>query len=1820
MKKIVISIISLLLIFSCENGLIGLGERIDIDLPVITIGQYLNGRSIVDGDYVKGTIVLTGSVSDDIGVSAVNITIVDTVTSIVVTGSAAIDYSAMTWSYSIDTTSFIDGEKDITIEVLDTSSTPKSSSEQRLLFFDNTSPIVLVTVSPGFSSTASDSEFSIKGEVSDPFRVKSVVVELLEGSGVLSAVEGVNTWSCVLSNAVTGTYRLKITAEDYAGNQNSHFYHYTDVKALNGGSLVTVENLYKIENGEDVTGIIVTDSSLETIELIELPLSVDMNDDVPVITISNPEANAQLGGNAIVIGRVEDDDEVDISTLKINVNDSGWVWNSALPDTEITGSGSVINFKYDISSLGNGVHTIQIRAEDDHGTLKTSDQVSFTIDLGAPQIEISSPSQGDYSNLAIVPLIGTSYDDQSVFSVQVQLDGEAEVNWRDASTSNGFNDWSYTTPSLSEGMHNVKVYAEDGTGKTSSYNISFYVDVTDPTVAFDYPAKSSEVYGDIIIQGRCEDNSNTFTDGYIKIGKNGSWEVVSNLSHWTKSLSNLETTYTNSASSNDLGGGLWELPVTFKITDFAGNSYESTESDYYFHINGSLDNPEVSITYPENGFKTGGPVTIRGTSYDEQQVSRVEMRLDLNGDGDYLDQLILDGDGNTSDPFEDETVWQTVSGLGVLNWQQELNTSGELFGLSAGGIVNIQVRAIDTKDGGTTDGVIGDTQTISITFDNSYPYFDNLSHASYDYESGTFTLSAQAHDTEFIDQILISYNGGTSYTDITSSSTKINNMQYNISLSINSSSYISDSGILPIKLKVVDNANNSTDTAINLNIDNIIPTGYLTGTPDDINGTNFKIQGTATDSGTVSGIDKIEVYFIRSGSVYDPGSSNVSTAVGTTDFNDGNGSVPYINDPNYKITIDDKNELGNDSGGNGDLDDYNESLTLSGSTFSWWAEFDSNNIPDGLLKIHYVVFDMAGNAQHYEGDGFIKNNKPVITSTTVGVDLDYSGSVDPAEEFVYSGSFNSQNRLYISLQVSDDNVPGLDYGIYHGFDDTGTLLSSTSSYTIDISSGYSDGSTTFFCKITDSDGIIVSQLIETVIDNTDDIAPTISVDEITQSNVPNGHLEAAGDSLYNNTPTADADVSGEVRLTGNAWDNQRIKNITLSLDGIGTDHVLASWVGNTLVVQDGDFTIDSLSMSEYSGLQVTWTYIWDTTTVPGYAGNDVQISLNIEDFGSPSNSATDIMQVDVVPYLTRINTSITDSFSDAFSRSSTGKYPVSINSNDSTYETITVYGYNLNPVAIGSLSDIRLSLDPDGIDGVTKKGIGLSYSNLSTDKTQVDVNLELGTGGVATGNGYLNIFTNGIPSINNINDNSVNSESDYINPNLSDDRYLSLWDLRLLRNEFTLANNAVFPRMSMNGNTPEFSYENNSQGWGIALYLDGTTEKKIYENWDLFTFTAIDHNSSGDQSLIYDINVVNGNNGIYNSGNYGGILTSYFYDVPGTSWNYWSYRFNDNQVWLENLVDEDSVTTAVLDRYQFPDIYTVGTTSNTSVYYSVYDKLKDKIIFRTYNVGTDNSIDNITGGQINNSGTALYTSIPQHEADGTGTFPEYDDSDFRFANSNQAGKTPTGQHLIDDTYTSQYTAVAATSDGSTAVVAYYDATGTGKIRLKYNNTPTSSASWVDLGVIDSGYGGEYIDMAIDSTDNIHIAYYDNNNGDLRYIYIPVTSFSSGTFGTTQKILVDGYFDVGEKLTLELNSSDIPYIAYKGVNRSGKVAWLNGTLSNGTDSSNQFTGSWEIMIIPAEINNTDSNRYNIGVGTNDLPVLGYTNGGLEYIMLLSDLSD
>ena len=167
------------------------------------------------------------------------------------------------------------------------------------------------------------------------------------------------------------------------------------------------------------------------------------------------------------------------------------------------------------------------------------------------------------------------------------------------------------------------------------------------------------------------------------------------------------------------------------------------------------------------------------------------------------------------------------------------------------------------------------------------------------------------------------------------------------------------------------------------------------------------------------------------------------------------------------------------------------------------------------------------------------------------------------------------------------------------------------------------------------------------------------------------------------------------------------------------------------------------------------------------------------------------------------------------------------------------------------------------------------------------------------------VWVNGVPSLNASSGRS-NAETNFVSTTGTDERWLAVWARTVFKTDAPYAasapnaNHAAYPSMTMNGNTPVFAYVNNVQGYGLAEYWNGTTEWKIYENWDLFTFTAIDLNSSGNHAALYDINVVQARHGQLPDDK-GGILTSFFYQPPNTTWNGTSYYYRDYNIWLDNL-------------------------------------------------------------------------------------------------------------------------------------------------------------------------------------------------------------------------------------------------------------------------------------------------------------------------------
>jgi len=118
-------------------------------------------------------------------------------------------------------------------------------------------------------------------------------------------------------------------------------------------------------------------------------------------------------------------------------------------------------------------------------------------------------------------------------------------------------------------------------------------------------------------------------------------------------------------------------------------------------------------------------------------------------------------------------------------------------------------------------------------------------------------------------------------------------------------------------------------------------------------------------------------------------------------------------------------------------------------------------------------------------------------------------------------------------------------------------------------------------------------------------------------------------------------------------------------------------------------------------------------------------------------------------------------------------------------------------------------------------------------------------------------------------------------------------------------------------------------------------------------------------------------------------------------------------------------------------------------------------------------------------------------------------------------------------------------------VLIFVAVGLPLMMILFTANVQASLVWVPETVDSPGDVGWYTSIALDSSDNPHISYFDETNSDLKY------ARWNGTDWITETVDSDG--QVGTHTSITLDSSDNPHISYfDGTNMDLKYAWWNGT--------------------------------------------------------------
>jgi len=790
---------------------------------------------------------------------------------------------------------------------------------------------------------------------------------------------------------------------------------------------------------------------------------------------------------------------------------------------------------------------------------------------------------------------------------------------------------------------------------------------------------------------------------------------------------------------------------------------------------------------------------------------------------------------------------------------------------------------------------------------------------------------------------------------------------------------------------------------------------------------------------------------------------------------------------------------------NDDGDGLIEELSRTGTEYVWNAFIDSKEIPDGPIEIHWIAFDKSGNYTADFETTEVLNHRPMMASVLLGTDLDGSNVVEadekvPAYSLLDGSGFNqavatsasgsgdaspftAKGETTVEIEIIGGNGQ-LQYEFFEGAGVTnihGSLqnlrtdeISAVDPITVtiaDFTSGeIGEGDRNLVFKIWDNteettagvDSQWAELTIPMTVDVVDDIIPmavispffwTDETDNSLYSNSrDNGHIEITG--VADGT---DPDISGQIRVRGTAYDNQRIDELYIRIDDmtISTGSSASFNTENYALVSEytsgswsstGDFAVDGWYFSatdisiDQSGHRVEWQLDWDTKELSTVTGLNKDIKIVSVDKGSNNSAFTaagsdiddktfnePVYGVDVVPYITEITTALSAKsllIPSVTNRYSTGEYPVRLNTGNTNAETetITIKGFNF----------------PDDVsDSVTIDTTPMTY-------TVVGETLTVSLDGLAE-SGDLKVTTNSVDSINNLTDNGLNSNqepNDRNNNVLTDDRNIIAWD-------FTSYDPGVadirMVDMETSGDTVNFSLGYSSQFHGVienVTTASGSGADLVRQSYNRYFDNRFDYNTDGQYFAVAQCGDIYeppaaGNNGDFNQ------TSTFSLSLDNIAAGVTTEYFNNGDRFLkiENNWNGDELIN--FERVQNPDLAVSGNNATSNIYLSYYDTTQNLLKFRFFQVGTGVTGFNFYGAY----NSTLYPYRPNGTVDSNRTMSAIPED----ATSNYQGYVAIAG--ISDG--SKYNAVAY--DGGTAIVTWYDAAA-GALKMAYNTNPGTSYS------------------------------------------------------------------------------------------------------------------------------------------------------------------
>ncbi len=744
-----------------------------------------------------------------------------------------------------------------------------------------------------------------------------------------------------------------------------------------------------------------------------------------------------------------------------------------------------------------------------------------------------------------------------------------------------------------------------------------------------------------------------------------------------------------------------------------------------------------------------------------------------------------------------------------------------------------------------------------------------------------------------------------------------------------------------------------------------------------------------------------------------------------------------------------------------------------------------------------------------------------------------------------------------------------------------------------------------------------------------------------EDGVAKGHIELESDlpgrfnkesGIYDRDPK----VSGYIKIEGSVIDNVRIKSIDMGFGRISSQTLAVYEKGEWKCKKFPDGVgVKSVSVADdyisQEGHKVNYVIVVNSEKIADVAEADKEITISAEDWKG-NKGYDNFYRIDVVPYVTQVWTELSEyerTYASMNNRASTGEYPVRVG------EKITLYGWNLS----GSTSTVTVGSEKISTTTIV-------HNNYTDVIRNADIGLQFELPDIASGK--VNVVINTVPALNNINNDdshgtakeisattdtqkAIADYSNYYNrlPNgqnnniLNDNLKFDVWDFKTAvtpeGDSAEFVHMKVGPYMANNDEKSGrigFSFKNGVGYFNMPGYAyNDYSESKLYSHTKLgsayqgFTYNTFAFDKNGETYGVALNSDTSGRDGMGGNLQFFSRAEAYSYgDYHDLNFNYYN---NTNARRIENIFAyKDSKLKSDQKRTQSLSMATyTDSADKTYVYNAYYDHLLGQITFR---------VGSVTGKgykNANNIGLGLQDLI------GSVAFLDsnYDYGKIGYDNSMYKVRTSTDSSYEGNVtgepaykYVSKISGITGTagyvsvgvlqsSDPGRAVIVWYDegnrSLKMASVSLSEIKSGINGNAWTATTI--STKGGQYVQMAIDSKDGIHLAYMSNSGADLYYAYMPSYDSSSIT-----EILVDSKNDVGDNCSIDVGREDesspwIPIISYKSnEGTKTKIAYPvafddNGKPKAGATSGGFFTGNWAVSMLPTK-NKSTNDQINVGL--------------------------